>query len=171
LHPRLRGRFDEHYPDDLRVIAHDGGPQLSRVPPEVVWVRVTSGQGIVWTGRILTRAHEPLTADENVTVRFIAPGTNALPVTVTEKYLRERSDWIIAPCNRCGIEELFDAPSDLARVLFETDHDPGDVASFSAVCAWCGGTQLVHRARAREREGRPVPALRWWRVWKGKASG
>ena len=33
-HPKLKGRFHESYPDDLQVMAHDGGPRLTDSRPE-----------------------------------------------------------------------------------------------------------------------------------------
>jgi hypothetical protein len=146
-HPRLRGRFDEQYPDDLRVIAHDGGPRFSRVAPEVVWVRVTGGDGDVWSGTLLDRSHHLSSHDAGVSIRFTVPETGALPVMVGDRYLEERPNWMVHPCDRCGITELFDPPSDLIRGVFEAEPDAGDVDRFTAICGWCGGSQLVERVR------------------------
>jgi hypothetical protein len=44
-HAMLKGRFRSDYPDDLQVIVHDGGPQISRNEPEIVWVTVTGMDG------------------------------------------------------------------------------------------------------------------------------
>ncbi len=43
-HPLLKGRFHPEYPDDLQVLIYDGGPRLSKHPPEVVWVRVVGSR-------------------------------------------------------------------------------------------------------------------------------
>ena len=40
------------------------------------------------------------------------------PLHVTDDYLREREDWTITPCDRCGASECFDPPSVMARVRF-----------------------------------------------------
>jgi hypothetical protein len=65
------------------------------------------------------------------------------PVLVTEKYLSERGDWKIHPRRRCGMSELFDAPSELHRVVFPDM--PPDCRSvlFTALCPLCGGVQGV----------------------------
>ena len=154
-HPSLRERFDEEYPDDLRVIAHDGGPRFSRVAPEVVWVRVTGGDGDVWTGNVLGRSHR-LSSDVSQSIRFTVPNSRALPVMVSDRYLEERQNWVVHPCDRCGITELFDPPSDLIRAVFETEPDRIDAAGFTALCGWCGGSQFVERAR-----GPRHPICRW----------
>jgi hypothetical protein len=53
---------------------------------------------------------------------------------VTEKYLRERPDWIIHPCENCGLSELFDAPSELMKAIFPDLQDGAVMESFTAVC-------------------------------------
>jgi hypothetical protein len=149
VHPRLRGRFDQQYPDDLRVIAHDGGPRVSRVAPEVVWVRVTGGDGDVWDGVVLGRSHR-LSDDAGASIRFTVPDTGALPVMVSDKYLDDRPNWIVHPCDRCGIAELFDPPSELIRGVCDAEHEARRIDTFTAICGWCGGSQFV------ERSGRPA---------------
>ena len=52
-HPKLRGRFHPEFPDDLQVIAHDGGPHTSDRRPELVWVRVTGCEDDIFTGVVL----------------------------------------------------------------------------------------------------------------------
>ncbi len=37
-HPKLKGRFHPDHPDDLQVIAHDGGARITGNAPEAVWV-------------------------------------------------------------------------------------------------------------------------------------
>jgi hypothetical protein len=146
IHPRLRNRFDQQHPDDLRVIAHDGGPRFSRVAPEVLWVRVVGGDGDVWNGIVLGRSHR-VSSDAGATIRFTVPETAALPVMVSDKYLDERPNWIVQPCDRCGISELFDPPSELIRVVFDADPDGHGIDAFTALCGWCGGSHVVERVR------------------------
>src|SRR5690242_6623830 len=60
--PLLAGRFHASYPDDLQVIVHDGGPRLSVIGPELMWVRLTDvaaeGEGLrVYRGALLNRPH------------------------------------------------------------------------------------------------------------------
>src|SRR5688572_12202994 len=117
-HPKLRGRLNQEHPDDIQVVVHDGGPRLSRVAPEVVWVRITDGEGDLFSGNVLNEPAELKSISAGSSIRFKVPASCEFPLMVTEEYLAERPDWIIQPCNRCGLTELFDAPSDLIRVAF-----------------------------------------------------
>jgi hypothetical protein len=164
-HPRLKGRFHEQAPDDIQVLVHDGGPRLSRVKPEVVWVRVTSGDGDLLGGTVLNRPKELATVSAGATIRFKVPASGELPLLVTDRYLSERPDWIIQPCSRCGLTELFDAPSDLLRVVFPPGAEQMEPEVFTAICGWCGGVQVVQRVGTEAFE----PAAgrkRWWQFWR-----
>jgi hypothetical protein len=166
-HPLLKGRFLPDYPDDLAVIVHDGGPKITSNEPEIAWVTVTAMDGDVFRGRVQSLPRGLDTVHQNDEVQFVMPENPApaelaalgaqrlglepeslagwlAPLLVTQKYLRERPAWVIHPCDRCGLSELFDAPSDLIRVLFP--HHAADVAvsRFTAPCPNCGGEQRVH---------------------------
>jgi hypothetical protein len=166
-HPRLRGRFHTEYPDDVQVVVHDGGPRLTRVAPEVVWVRIMDGEGDLFTGMVLNQPTMLTTVSAGSSIRFNVPASGELPLMVTEKYLLERSDWIIHPCNGCGLTELFDAPSDLIRVAFPSRPEQVAPEMFTAICGWCGGAQLVQRSGMEPvewpRAVRPKP---WWKFWR-----
>jgi hypothetical protein len=167
-HPKLQGRFHPEYPDDLQVLVHDGGPRLTDRRPELVWVRVTGGEGDVFTGQVLNRPHQLVSVSEGSAIRFIVPDGGEHPLLVTEKYLAERPGWDIQPCNRCGLSELLDAPSDLIRVVFP--HTPPDVtmSAFTAFCGACGGI-LVLSSKGLAEEGAtapPSPRKKWWQLWK-----
>jgi predicted RNA-binding Zn-ribbon protein involved in translation (DUF1610 family) len=158
---RLEGRFRVDYPDHLQVIVHDGGPQVSGMEPEIVWVAVTGMSADLFWGHVLTHPHNLRTVREGDEIKFVMPTGDApitflvlaavklglekpprtgwlAPLLVTDKYLRERESWIIHPCPQCGLTELFDAPSDLIRVLFP--HHPAHVtaSTFLAPCPNCG---------------------------------
>src|SRR5215470_6526221 len=117
-HPKLSGRFLAEHPDDLQVIVHDGGPRVTDRRPEAVWVTVTACEGDVFTGCVLNQPTQLHTIRQGQQIRFVMPVGGEYPVLVTDKYLRERSGWVIHPCQTCGFSELFDAPSDLVRVVF-----------------------------------------------------
>ena len=117
-HPRLRGRFHPDYPDDLQVLVHDGGPRITENRPELVWVRVIGNDHDVFVGAVLNQPHQLESITQASQIRFIVPDGGEHPLLVTPKYLQERPDWIIQPCHKCGLSELFDAPSDLMRVVF-----------------------------------------------------
>ncbi|VTR93809.1 Uncharacterized protein OS=Sorangium cellulosum (strain So ce56) GN=sce4092 PE=4 SV=1: DUF2314 [Gemmata massiliana] len=174
-HPKLKGRFLPDHPDDLQVLVHDGGPRISRNAGEVVWVTVTGADGEVFRGRLLNQPHNLQSVGQGDEIRFVVAAGARFPVMVTEKYLQERGAWIIIPCRKCGFSELFDAPSDLIRVVFP-DQPAGAVTSmFTAFCPLCGGVQGVKSVdnplpREESEPSAPRPALEkpkrpWWRLW------
>jgi hypothetical protein len=144
-HPRLQGRFHPEYPDDLQVLAHDGGPEIAANPPELVWVRVTGMAGGVFTGRVLNAPQTTQGVREGDTIRFLAPEASEYAILATEKYLRERGDWTIHPCLQCGLTELFDAPSDLIRKQFPDRPGGSLVEAFVVRCPLCLGTIALER--------------------------
>jgi hypothetical protein len=163
-HPQLRGRFHSEAPDDLQVIVHDGGPRSTDRVPEAVWVTVTdcTDDG-VFTGRVLNRPQQLKTVAQNDQIKFVATAGERL-LMVTDKYLAERPSWIVHPCARCGLNELFDAPSELIRVIFSDLPAGASVDAFTSFCGACGGVQIV-RDKNVEIEGEP-PAKKWWQFWK-----
>ncbi|CAN94255.1 hypothetical protein predicted by Glimmer/Critica [Sorangium cellulosum So ce56] len=173
-HPRLEGRFHVDHPDDLQVLVHEGGPRLTDRRPELVWVRVTACHGDVFTARVLNQPHQLKTVNEGAEVRFIAPTGGEHLLQVREQYLRERADWVIGPCSRCGLDELFDAPSELIAKVFPNVPASARMDAFSAFCGACGGVQLVQHKDFRQDEGegpdeqteQQSPGKKWWQFWK-----
>ena len=170
-HPKLKGRFLLDHPDDLQVIVHDGGPRTTRTAPEAVWVTVTGIEGDVFQGRVLNQPHNLQTVRQGSEIRFMMPVGSEHPVMVTDKYLRERGDWIIHPCGKCGMSELFDAPSDLVRVVFPNLPPDGQMSMFTAICPLCGGIQGVESKSVptgtADASAAPGNANKqpWWRFW------
>jgi hypothetical protein len=170
-HPKLKGRFLPDYPDDLQVFVHDGGPRITRNPPEAVWVSVTGMEGETFRGRVLNQPHHLQSVRPGSEIKFVVADGAEFPVMVTDRYLGERGDWVIHPCRGCGFSELFDAPSELMRVVFPDMPHDAQMTMFTAFCPFCGGAQGV------ESRGNPVPdgenaeppgipAKRpWWRFW------
>jgi hypothetical protein len=172
-HPRLQGRFHPDFPDDIQVIVHDGGPRLSRAGREIVWVRVTDGEGDLFAGTLLNQPVNVTCVSAGDSIQFIVPESGKHPLLVTEKYLLERPDWVIHPCSRCGLTELFDAPSDLIRVVFPplSEAGPAEVpVMFTAFCGCCGGVQVVERAGTEAPEGPAQARESWWEVWRSRVS-
>ena len=62
-----------------------------------------------------------------------------------EQYLKERENWIIHPCNKCGLSELFDPPSELIKIVFPSVYGREDMMmeKFTAFCGACGGMLVV----------------------------
>ena len=133
-HPRLINRFHPDYADDLEVVIHDGGPRLTDRRPELAWVRVTGVEGDVFVGRLLNRPKQLVTVSEGAKIRFVSPEGSKHPLMVTSKYLNQRSDWVIDPCNKCCLTELFDAPSDLIRVVFPNIPAGAAMTEFTSFC-------------------------------------
>jgi hypothetical protein len=147
--PRLSGRFHADSPDDLQVLVHDGGPRLTDRTPEVVWVSVTGMKGNIFQGKVLNQPEQLTSVSQNSEIHFMVPEGGEYPLMVTDKYLRERSEWIIEPCDKCGLSELFDAPSDLIKVIFNPSLDQ-EIEAFTSFCGFCGGTQMVIRKDFKE---------------------
>jgi hypothetical protein len=164
-HPKLQSRFHPEFPDDVEVLVHDGSPRLTDRSPEVVWVTVTGRDGNdIFTGRILNQPQQLTSVAQGAEIKFIAPSGEFL-LMVTEKYLLERPNWNIQPCDQCGFDELFDAPSDLMRVIFP---DIAAMEMFTSFCGVCGGVQVVLDKNA-ELEDQPTAQQekkRWWQFWK-----
>jgi len=153
-HPRLVGRFHPEYPDDLEVMVHDGGPRISTRRPEIVWVRVTTQDDNIFEGRVLNQPHQLLTVKEGDTICFLAPEGGKYPILVTDQYLEERQNWIIEPCNKCGLSELFDPPSEIIKRSFQLIPGVEDIPAFTTFCGACGGTLLVSRKSTDDDEVR-----------------
>jgi hypothetical protein len=178
--PALRGRFHPEHADDLQVIVHDGGPRMTKLPPELMWVRVTGTRPPAYVGTVLNRPQGLKTVSEGREILFLCPPGGRHPFRTSEKYLAERQEWDIAPCNKCGFGELFDAPSDLARRLFPNLPPGAAPEMMTAFCPLCGGVQVVSRkglddVPGEEGSGALEPggatqdrtaAKRWWQFWK-----
>ncbi len=142
-HPKLEGRFHPEYPDDIQVVVHDGGPRITENRLELVWVRVNWMDGDVMRARVLNQPFQLRTVRRGSEISCIVAGGIEYPVMVTDKYLQQRSHWIIRPCDECGFTELFDAPSDLIRAVFPSMPKGTELGVFSTFCPLCGGMQVV----------------------------
>ena len=137
------GRFHPDYPDDLQVLVHDGGPRVTPNSPEAVWVSVFGVDGDVFRGRVLNQPHNLQSIRQGSEIKFVVADGTEFPVMVTDKYLSERGAWVIHPCRQCGLSELFDAPSDLIRVVFPKMSPGEQMSVFTALCPLCGSMQEV----------------------------
>jgi hypothetical protein len=148
-HPRLVGRFDAACPDDLQVIVHDGHPAISRRQPELAWVRLTSGDGSLFSGILLNRPLEVRGVAVGDEIRVIVPDGGDCPLMVTSDYLVLRSAWrLLAPCTGCGLTEMLSPAQVLAEALFPSRWQCGSF-NFTARCGWCGGSMVVRIKRLK----------------------
>jgi hypothetical protein len=181
-HPKLQGRFHPDCADDLQVLVHDGGPRLSDRSPEAVWVRMTGCDGDVFRGTVLNQPHHLQTVRQFQSIRFQMPDGAEFPVMATDKYLRERPGWDILPCRKCGLSELFDAPSDLIAKVFPhvgaaaREGETVVMDRFTSFCPLCGGVMLVKNRDAAALRTPPSPGppppersgpttKPWWKFW------
>jgi hypothetical protein len=172
-HPRLVGRLHPEHPDDLQVLIHDGGPRLTDRSPEIAWASVTGvDEQDVFHAILLNQPHQLKTVHAGAQLRFIMPDGLDYGLMVTNKYLAERRAWTIAPCNKCGLPDLFDAPSDLIRVIFPSAPPDAEIQAFSSFCGKCGGVQMLTRAginlspNALSSAPTEHAHKRWWQLWK-----
>ena len=142
--PRLKSRFHSQCPDDLQVIIHEGGPRLSQSAPELVWVSITREESeSVFVGTILNQPHNLKSLKAGDEIKFIVPDAGQYPLLTTDHYLAERPQWKIHGCHKCGLTELFDAPTDLIRVIFPDAPSTAEIEMFTSFCGFCGGIQGI----------------------------
>ena len=143
-HGLLAGRFHPDFPDDLQVIVHDGGPRLTDRRPEAVWVRLHATEAAdLFLGRVLNQPTQLKSIKLGQEVRCLVTAPAKYPVLATAKYLAERGEWSITPCQKCGFGELFDPPSDLIRAIFPDIQAGTVMEAFTSFCPPCGGVQVV----------------------------
>ncbi len=166
-HSKLKGQFLAEHPDDLQVIVHDGGPRITDRQSEAVWVTVIGCDGDIFVGRVLNQPSQLRTVQQGQQIRFIMPVGSQHPLLVTDKYLRERAAWTIYPCKKCGFAELFDAPSDLMRVVFPHIPEGAVMEAFTSFCPLCGGVQALEFRECNDQDVQtPLRRKAWWQVWK-----
>jgi hypothetical protein len=158
--PLLVGKFHPEFPDDVQTYVHDGDPRRTRVGPELCWVRLLKVERAptrrlastdvepsrhVYLGDLLSTPHSLKTVKRGDRVKVISVHGLAHPLHVTDDYLREREEWTIAPCDRCGATEVFDPPSVMVKLRFP-DAPPGSIIErFTTFCSLCGGMQELSR--------------------------
>ncbi len=142
---------------------------MTRNSPELVWVTVTgSNECDVFSGRVLNHPQQLETVSQGTEIKFVAAGGEHL-LMVTEKYLAEREKWNIHGCNKCGCNELFDAPSDLMRVIFPDIAADASIGMFTSFCGICGGVQVIQdKSKQSTKDGGLSKAdpRKWWQFWR-----
>ena len=160
-HPGLKDKLHPSHPDDLQVVVHDGGPRLTQLRPEAVWVTITSFDGRLFSGRVLNAPTQLKTVQQNQSIRFVVDTGTGHAVMVTDQYEREKGSWKIGACSKCGFSELFDAPSALVRATFPNMPADAELEGFTAFCPLCGGVQTIESLSAST-----TPTNRpWWKFW------
>ncbi len=136
--------------------------------PEAVWVRIVASELDIFTGEVLNQPQQLTSVKQGDRIQFIVPDSGEHALMVRPKYLKERMAWIIHPCDKCGLSELFDAPSDLMAKVFPNLPPGSMMETFTAFCGSCGGVQVVELAGAgaAEEEVAPRASKKWWQFWK-----
>ncbi len=177
-HSKLKPRFHPDYPDDLQVLVHDGYPRLSGHQPELVWVRITGCKNNIFRGKVLNQPMQLTSVSKNSEILFIIPDSGEYPLLVTEKYLQERSQWFIQPCNKCGMSEIFGTPSELISGLFSSRPTDFRMEGFTAFCGVCGGVLVISHIdynpedeessenQSKLTSDRSHQNKAWWQFWK-----
>lgn len=161
--PHLAGKFHPQFPDDIQVLVHDGDPRRMRRGPELCWVRVqridraptrpvTGAHGLekshfVYVGELLNGPHTLESVKKGDRIKLLSVAGMPHPLHVNDDYLRERLEWQITPCDKCGASECFDPPSVMARVRFPDAPADSEIQAFTSFCANpnCGGVQALKR--------------------------
>jgi hypothetical protein len=140
----LKERFLPDYPDDLQVIIHDGGPRITEAMPELIWARV---DGMTkdghFTAVVLNQPHGLKNVTAGGKIQFMMKPAWEHPVQVRDEYLKERPDWKIHACDKCGFDELFDPPSALLAKIFANVPADAKTEAFTSFCPLCRGVQVV----------------------------
>lgn len=160
-HPALKDKLHPEYPDDLQVIVHDGGPRMTERRPELVWVRIDGLENDILSGTVLNAPTQLQTVKQNQRIQFALAGVEH-PVMLTAKYQQEKSAWNIQPCNKCGFTHLFDAPSDLIKVIFPNIPADAEMEGFTSFCPLCGGVQTIEAQAIAPHIEAKRP---WWKFW------
>ena len=145
--PLLAPRFHAQFPDDVQVFVHDGDPRRTRRGPELCWVRLKRADGGVYLGELLNQPHTLTSVKRGDTLKVLAVPGMPHPLQVTDDYLRERGQWQITPCEKCGASECWDPPSVMARVRFPDAPPDAEIQAFTSFCAnpTCSGVQQLSR--------------------------
>ena len=162
--PYLKNRFHPTYPDDVQVLIHNGGPRMSDRTPELVWVRVLRQMPDHFEGVILNQPENLENLKQGDLIWFITSESSPHPLYVTQKYLDQRKQWTITPCDKCGFSELFDAPMELIDKVFPERPHNCTPEGFTTFCAYCGGVQIVFKSDLDDME--VEPDRKWWQFWK-----
>jgi hypothetical protein len=135
---RLKRRKSDDF-ERMQVILHDGGPRKTDRRPELVWVRVTGGAGDLFNGVVLDKPTQLRKVRKGSKISFVLTKSGQRALQVSARYIEERSSWrLLAPCNQCGLSELFDPPSELVAETFPGMR-PEDVHEASRSLRAAGG--------------------------------
>ena len=159
--PYLEGKFHAQFPDDIQVLVHDGDPRRMRRGPELCWVRVQrldraptrqvtaaiEKSNTVYVGEQMNSPHTLQSVKKGDRIKLLSVAGMPHPLHVNDDYLRERLEWQITPCDKCGASECFDPPSVMARVRFPNAPADAVIEAFTSYCAnpTCSGQQQLQR--------------------------
>lgn len=139
LHPRNR--------DEVQVLIHDGSPYVTSAQPEKIWVKLLRAEGELYRGQVLGQPQQLISVGQGSEI-WLKPTPRTAPIFLPESYMQERPYWHIQPCEQCGLDDLFDAPSELIYRLFPHVMTEKQMRVFATTCPLCGGMQIVENKAA-----------------------
>jgi len=142
--PLIKTRYPlADYPDDIQVLVHEGGRRKTKVQPELMYVRTTGRSGEYFKGTIINEPALLRTLKKGSVIIYKIDTGTKYPIRVFETFIREKKDWEITPCEKCGFTELFDPPSEIIMIKFP-DLKPGEsIEAMALLCDLCGGLQTI----------------------------
>jgi hypothetical protein len=100
----------------------------------------------VYIAELLNQPHTLQSVKRGERIKLISVHGLPHPLHVTDDYLREREDWTITPCSKCGMSECFDPPSVMVKVRFPDAPPDAQMMAFTSFCSHCGGVQELQHA-------------------------
>ena len=158
--PLLAGRFHPQFPNDIQALVHDGDPRRTRRGPELCWIRIlrvdraptrrlantdVEPSRHIYVAELLNQPHTLESVKRGERIKVISVHGLPHPLHVHDDYLREREDWTITPCSKCGMSECFDPPSVMIQLRFPEAPKDTQMMAFTSFCSHCGGVQELQR--------------------------
>jgi hypothetical protein len=182
--PYLANKLHPINRNQVQVCIHDGGPvpavcvvrpqknaRIEEVAiassnhfkmPQLLWAEIVGRRGRIFEARLLQDPIIVRQIQKDSHFLFQIKPDSPWPFLVTEKYLADRVNWTISPCNKCGFSELFDPPSQLIQSYL-----PGvkvsAVDGFSWQCpADCSGFIMIDQNLMLQKTTQPKGCLFGW---------
>lgn len=131
------------HPDKIQIVIHAGGYKFTAIQPELVWVRITGRAGVCYSAELLSKPIDIPNLQPGQSLLFMAPNGGPQPHMIDARYIADRANWRIIPCEKCGMHEFFDPPTDFFKKTFPNLTGDIEEITFTAFCNLCKGVQVV----------------------------
>jgi hypothetical protein len=142
--PTVKSKFVTQYPDDIQVVVHEGDMRITQRPLELIWVKITGHAAPYYKGFLLNQPQNLATLHQGSEIIFKIETGCEHPVRVLEEYIKDRKEWIVKPCEGCGLNEAFSPVAALTKLSFPNNPPDSTVEAFTSRCNLCGGTQVIY---------------------------